>query len=255
MLMPLAAFKKMNDEREEKGLSVFANPRNATAGTVRQLEPQHHRTAQARLFRLHALAAKMAAPSLTGTGKRSTHWTRLASRSIQAASWPKASIRFGPSSSRKSPSAKPCPTKSTASSSRWIAPPCSRNWATPAKLRAGPSPTNTRRAGNHQGRRHSGASRAHRETHAGRGIEAGSHRRNHGQPRHPAQHGRDRAPGREDRRLGGSRARRRRHPQGHAGDRRQRPSPRPQTVSTCRRDVRCAEATWSAPRAKSTTAA
>jgi DNA ligase (NAD+) len=39
MLMPLAAFKKMNDEREQKGLSQFANPRNATAGTVRQLEP------------------------------------------------------------------------------------------------------------------------------------------------------------------------------------------------------------------------
>jgi DNA ligase (NAD+) len=39
MLMPLAAFKKMNDEREQKGLSQFANPRNAAAGTVRQLEP------------------------------------------------------------------------------------------------------------------------------------------------------------------------------------------------------------------------
>jgi DNA ligase (NAD+) len=38
LLMPLAAFKKMNEERENKGLSVFANPRNATAGTVRQLE-------------------------------------------------------------------------------------------------------------------------------------------------------------------------------------------------------------------------
>jgi DNA ligase (NAD+) len=38
LLMPLAAFKKMNDERESKGLSPFANPRNATAGTVRQLE-------------------------------------------------------------------------------------------------------------------------------------------------------------------------------------------------------------------------
>jgi DNA ligase (NAD+) len=36
--MPLAAFKKMNDEREAKGLSLFANPRNATAGTVRQLD-------------------------------------------------------------------------------------------------------------------------------------------------------------------------------------------------------------------------
>ena len=39
MLMPIAAFKKMNEEREQKGLPVFANPRNATAGTVRQLEP------------------------------------------------------------------------------------------------------------------------------------------------------------------------------------------------------------------------
>jgi DNA ligase (NAD+) len=38
MLMPLAAFKRMNEEREEKGLSLFANPRNATAGTVRQLD-------------------------------------------------------------------------------------------------------------------------------------------------------------------------------------------------------------------------
>jgi DNA ligase (NAD+) len=47
MLMPLAAFKRMNDEREAKGLAVFANPRNATAGTVRQLEPSI--TAQRRL--------------------------------------------------------------------------------------------------------------------------------------------------------------------------------------------------------------
>jgi DNA ligase (NAD+) len=38
LLMPLGAFKKMNEDRESKGLSLFANPRNATAGTVRQLE-------------------------------------------------------------------------------------------------------------------------------------------------------------------------------------------------------------------------
>ena len=47
LLMPLAAFKRMNEEREKQGLSVFANPRNATAGTVRQLEPSI--TAQRRL--------------------------------------------------------------------------------------------------------------------------------------------------------------------------------------------------------------
>ncbi|MFI5113851.1 MAG: NAD-dependent DNA ligase LigA [Terriglobales bacterium] len=47
MLMPLAGFRKMNEERERQGLSLFANPRNATAGTVRQLEPGI--TAQRRL--------------------------------------------------------------------------------------------------------------------------------------------------------------------------------------------------------------
>ncbi len=47
MLMPIAAFKRMNEEREEKGLSLFANPRNATAGTVRQLDASI--TAQRRL--------------------------------------------------------------------------------------------------------------------------------------------------------------------------------------------------------------
>ena len=47
LLMPAASFKKMNDEREAKGLSLFANPRNATAGTVRQLDANI--TAQRRL--------------------------------------------------------------------------------------------------------------------------------------------------------------------------------------------------------------
>jgi DNA ligase (NAD+) len=47
MLMPLAGFRKMNEEREQHGLSTFANPRNATAGTVRQLEPSI--TAQRRM--------------------------------------------------------------------------------------------------------------------------------------------------------------------------------------------------------------
>jgi DNA ligase (NAD+) len=39
LLMPLDGFRKMNEERQRQGLSQFANPRNATAGTVRQLDP------------------------------------------------------------------------------------------------------------------------------------------------------------------------------------------------------------------------
>jgi len=38
LLMPTAAFKKLNEEREHAGLATFANPRNFTAGTVRQLD-------------------------------------------------------------------------------------------------------------------------------------------------------------------------------------------------------------------------
>jgi DNA ligase (NAD+) len=47
LLMPTASFKKINDERERDGLPTFANPRNFTAGTVRQLDSNI--TAQRRL--------------------------------------------------------------------------------------------------------------------------------------------------------------------------------------------------------------
>ena len=47
LLMPTAAFKKLNEERERQGLGTFANPRNFTAGTVRQLDSSI--TAQRRL--------------------------------------------------------------------------------------------------------------------------------------------------------------------------------------------------------------
>jgi DNA ligase (NAD+) len=37
--LPIADFKKMNEERAKDGLPLFANPRNASAGAVRQLDP------------------------------------------------------------------------------------------------------------------------------------------------------------------------------------------------------------------------
>jgi DNA ligase (NAD+) len=38
VFLPLAAFQKMNREREEEGQAVFANPRNAAAGSLKQLD-------------------------------------------------------------------------------------------------------------------------------------------------------------------------------------------------------------------------
>lgn len=40
VVFPKAAFAKLNAEREAAGLPLFANPRNAGAGTVRQLDPK-----------------------------------------------------------------------------------------------------------------------------------------------------------------------------------------------------------------------
>ena len=38
--LPKAGFQKLNRERAEQGLPLFANPRNAAAGSVRQLDPR-----------------------------------------------------------------------------------------------------------------------------------------------------------------------------------------------------------------------
>lgn len=40
VFLPLSGFNKLNREREKDGLPLFANPRNAAAGSVRQLDPK-----------------------------------------------------------------------------------------------------------------------------------------------------------------------------------------------------------------------
>jgi len=48
--MPRDLFEQMNAERERQGVDTFANPRNAAAGSVRQLDPRVTATRPLRLF-------------------------------------------------------------------------------------------------------------------------------------------------------------------------------------------------------------
>jgi len=40
VFLPRAGFKKLNDDRAREGLPLFVNPRNAAAGSIRQLDPR-----------------------------------------------------------------------------------------------------------------------------------------------------------------------------------------------------------------------
>jgi DNA ligase (NAD+) len=100
LLMPTAAFKKLNEERERNGLATFANPRNFTAGTVRQLDANI--TAQRRLDFFPYI--------LLQNGR--TYFDRHSETTNSCIRWTKS----GSSSSNGKESATRYLTKSTASS-------------------------------------------------------------------------------------------------------------------------------------------
>ncbi len=61
VVFPKAAFAKLNAEREAAGIALFANPRNAGAGTIRQLDPS---VAASRGLEFIAYSIEMDLPAL-----------------------------------------------------------------------------------------------------------------------------------------------------------------------------------------------
>jgi DNA ligase (NAD+) len=70
--LPLDVFKQINEERQKAGEQLFANPRNATAGTLRQLDP---RIVDKR--RLDFFAYTLHIPGMDDTSIANSQWEAL----------------------------------------------------------------------------------------------------------------------------------------------------------------------------------
>ncbi len=68
--LPYAGFKRVNQEREREGEPLFANPRNAAAGGLRQLDPGLTRKRRLRMF-------AFGVEPVEGAMKARTHWETL----------------------------------------------------------------------------------------------------------------------------------------------------------------------------------
>ena len=80
VFMPKAEFKRINEEREEAGLPLYANPRNSGAGSLRQIDPRSRRVGSCR--------------------PGSTSWSRTATRSRpsrrRSRAWPALGFPVNP---------------------------------------------------------------------------------------------------------------------------------------------------------------
>ena len=250
-VMSRRAFERLNLERDEKGLSRFANPRNAAAGSLRVLEPQI--TASRRLEYYTYYLFQGGRPAME------SHWASLDEL-----------VRLG---FKVNPHRRLCHSvdEVLAFCAEWEgrreqlpyeidgvvvkvdsveqqralgftakAP----RWAIAYKYPARQAKTVVRW--------HRGAGGAHRRAHArGRPRPDGGGRR-HRLSGHPAQRRRNRAAGPRDRRRSGDRTQRRRHPQSGA---RQRAGLVPQAVPHARPVPGLRRQRWCARKARRPAAA
>jgi DNA ligase (NAD+) len=70
VFLPKSGFRKVNEERAAEGLPLFANPRNAAAGSVRQLDPRVTAKRPLDMYIYHL-------GWIEGASSKETHWENL----------------------------------------------------------------------------------------------------------------------------------------------------------------------------------
>ena len=95
--MPKAEFARINAEREEAGLPLYANPRNSGAGSLRQKDPSVTPAGSSR--RGPTSCSRTSDDASTPSRRRSTGWRRSASRSTRTARRASTSRASSPSPS------------------------------------------------------------------------------------------------------------------------------------------------------------
>ena len=216
--MPKAEFKRINEEREEAGLALYANPRNSGAGSLRQIDPQvtAGRKLSAWFYQLveddrdrddpdrgAGAAGGARLPGQPGPRAGPRHRGRHRLHRALARGAPPPAVR----DRRRRRQGRPLRPAGA-----------SRDGQPGAAL--GDRLQVPARAGRGVRRGHRPVRRPDRDADAGRPHDAGQGRGLDGRPGDPPQPRRGPAQGHPDRRLGRAPEGRRRHPRGRPADRR-----------------------------------
>ena len=73
VFLPIEEFRRLNEERAERGEPLYANPRNTGAGTIRQLDPKVTAARTCRSGSIPSTAQRVWS-SLRATGRPWSGW-------------------------------------------------------------------------------------------------------------------------------------------------------------------------------------